>query len=96
MEETWNRINTHKGVEGIIIVNKRGTAIKSTLDQDKTIEYGSLINQFKEKAISAIASIDSQEQVYFIRIRSKKHEIMIAPDTEFSLIVIQNPSPEDD
>lgn len=27
----------------------------------------------------------------FIRIRSKKHEIMVAPDKEYSLIVLQLP-----
>ena len=32
------------------------------------------------------------EEIVFIRIRSKKHEIMIAPDKEFTLIVLQNPS----
>ncbi len=92
VEETWNRINTHKGVEGIIIVNKRGTAIKSTMDQNKTIEYGSLVNTFKEKCVNAIGHIHPDEEVHFIRIRSKKNEIMIAPDGEYSLIVVQNPS----
>jgi len=31
VEETLNRINTHKGVKGIIIVNSRGIAIRSTM-----------------------------------------------------------------
>jgi hypothetical protein len=32
------------------------------------------------------------EDVMFIRIRSVMYEIMIAPDKEFQLIVIQDPS----
>ena len=31
VEETLNRINTHMGVLGVIIVNKKGVAIKSTM-----------------------------------------------------------------
>ncbi len=50
VEETLNRINTHKGVKGIIIVNQRGIAIRSTMSQNETIEYGSLITQFTSKA----------------------------------------------
>jgi len=50
VEETLNRINTHKGVKGIIIVNSRGIAIRSTMSQNETIEYGSLITQFTSKA----------------------------------------------
>jgi len=33
-----------------------------------------------------------EEDLTFIRIRTKQNEIMIAPDGEFILIVIQNPS----
>ena len=44
VEETLNRINTHKGVLGVMIVNQKGVAIKSTMQQTETIEYGSLIN----------------------------------------------------
>jgi dynein light chain roadblock-type len=43
VEETLNRINTHMGVLGVIIVNQKGVAIRSTMDQNATIEYGSLI-----------------------------------------------------
>ena len=31
VEETLNRINTHKGVKGIIIVNSKGIAIRTTM-----------------------------------------------------------------
>ena len=50
VEETINRINTHKGVKGIIIVKANGIAIRSTMVQNDTIEYGSLITQFTAKA----------------------------------------------
>lgn len=54
VEETINRINTHKGVKGIIVVNSRGIAIRSTMNQQDTIEYGSLITQFTAKAQGTI------------------------------------------
>ncbi len=33
-----------------------------------------------------------QEELKFLRIRSKKHEIMIAPDGNYTLLVIQKPA----
>ena len=62
------------------------------MSQMDTIEYGSLINQFTTKAKLALKFLHPEEDIQFIRIRSIKHEIMIAPDKEFSLIVLQNPS----
>ena len=92
VQDTLNRINTHKGVKGVIIVNSKGIAIESTMNQNDTINFGSLINQFTTKAQLTVKSLHAEEDINFIRIRSKKHEIMIAPEKEFSLIVLQNPS----
>lgn len=92
VEETLNRINTHQGVLGVLIVDKNGVAIKTTMSQEQTILYGSLIMNFKNKADAAIKRIDKDENIAFIRIRSREHEIMIAPDSagEFTMIVIQD------
>jgi len=43
VEETLNRINTHQGVLGVLIVNDKGVAIRSTMNQEETIDTGSLI-----------------------------------------------------
>ena len=44
---------------------------------------------------AAIQKIHEEEKITFIRIRSKAHEIMIAPDKDYLLFVIQNPNSED-
>ena len=46
VEETMNRINTHMGVIGVIIVNNKGLAIKSTMSDSATIENGQVISGF--------------------------------------------------
>ena len=50
------------------------------------------ITTFARTQRSAIRDIDPQNDLTFLRIRSKKHEIMVAPDKEYLLIVIQNPN----
>eukprot|EP00742_Colponemidia_sp_Colp-10_P003451 GILJ01003676.1.p1 GENE.GILJ01003676.1~~GILJ01003676.1.p1 ORF type:complete len:101 (-),score=13.03 GILJ01003676.1:103-405(-) len=95
VEETLNRIKTHKGVQGIVIVNSEGVPIRSTLDNSLTLQYSALITQLAQKARSVVRDLDPQNDLTFLRIRSKKHEIMVAPDKDFILIVIQNPNAED-
>jgi dynein light chain roadblock-type len=34
--------------------------------------------------------VHPDEEITFIRIRSREHEIMIAPDKEYTMIVIQD------
>jgi dynein light chain roadblock-type len=44
------------------------------------------------KARSVVRDLDPTNDLTFLRIRSKKHEIMVAPDREFLLIVVQDPT----
>uniref|UniRef100_A0A8C3G969 Dynein light chain roadblock n=1 Tax=Cyclopterus lumpus TaxID=8103 RepID=A0A8C3G969_CYCLU len=85
-------IQSQNGVQGIIIVNSEGIPIKTTLDNASTVQYAGLIHQLVMKARSTVRDIDPQNDLTFLRIRSKKNEIMIAPDKDYFLIVIQNPS----
>merc|ERR1712187_402869 len=92
VEETINRIRTHKGVTGIVIVNSEGVPIRSTFDNSQTLRYSALISQLAAKARSVVRDLDPQNDLTFLRVRSKKHEIMVAPDREYILIVIQDPN----
>lgn len=41
VEETLKRIQSHRGVEGVLIINHDGIALKSTLSADETSKYAS-------------------------------------------------------
>ncbi|CAG9829065.1 unnamed protein product [Diabrotica balteata] len=92
VEETMKRIQSHKGIVGTIVVNSEGVPIKTTLDNTTTVQYAGLISSLADKARSVVRDLDPSNDLTFLRIRSKKHEIMVAPDKEFILIVVQNPT----
>ena len=124
VEETLKRIQSHRGVEGILIVNNDGVPLKSTLSAEQTTQYSSLFSQLSSKARSVVRTLDAtvrarlacvmdvcppsphpcgvavcvallQNDLTFLRVRSKKHEIMVAPDKDYLLIVIQNPNADE-
>lgn len=90
-EEILNRIKNYNGVLGILVVNNEGIVIKSTFDQLQSDLHASLLTQLADKARSVVRELDPQNDIHFLRLRSKKHEIMIAPDKDFTLIVVQDP-----
>lgn len=92
VEDTLKRIQSHKGVVGTIVVNNEGIPVKSTLDNTSTVQYAGLLSQLSDKARSVVRDLDPSNDLTFLRVRSKKHEIMVAPDKDFILIVIQNPT----
>jgi dynein light chain roadblock-type len=56
--------------------------------------YAALVSQLAFKASGMVRTLDDSDELAFLRVRSKKHEIMIAPDKDYCLVVVQNPQDE--
>eukprot|EP01083_Nonionella_stella_P079245 217270_1 len=98
VETTLDRMSNHKGVKAVIIVNKDGVPIRPSkgMDDQKTKQYAAHILDLNQKARAVIQDLDANNDLTFLRIRSQKDEIMVAPDNDFTLIVIQNDNASDD
>ena len=91
VEETLKRIQSHKGVYGVLIMSNEGIPIRSNMSDSETENYAALVSQLAFKASGVVRTLDDNDELTFLRVRSKKHEIMIAPDKDYCLVVIQNP-----
>jgi len=91
IEDTLERIKSHKGVEAVLVVNSDGVPIRPSkgLEEELAKKYASKISQLAAKSRDLVKDMDKQDELSFLRIRSKSHEIMVAPDKEFLLVVIQ-------
>lgn len=56
-----------------------GIPIRTTLDNSTAVQYAGLLRQLTMKARSTVRDIDPQNDLTFLRIRSKRHEILVAP-----------------
>ena len=54
-------------------------------------QYSVLVSQLSERAKSIVRDLDPANELTYLRIRSKKHEVLVAPEDDFILIVVQNP-----
>jgi dynein light chain roadblock-type len=68
-----------------------GAILQSTLSEDQSKQHGALISSLTEKASILVNTLDPDDELSFLRIRSKRKEVMVAPDEEFLMMVIQNP-----
>ena len=58
--------------------------------------YAQKVTELAKKARSVVRDLDPLNDLTFFRVRSKKHEIMVAPDKNLFLIVIQQPYDENE
>ncbi|EGG24786.1 cytoplasmic dynein light chain [Cavenderia fasciculata] len=80
IQETFNRIQSqHKGVKGILIVNKFGSILKSTFDNESNTQYSKLILDLYPRLDSLLKVNDPRDELSFFRVRSKDNDIMISP-----------------
>ncbi|CAI8016203.1 Dynein light chain roadblock-type 2 [Geodia barretti] len=91
VEESLKRIQSHPGVVGVVIVNQDGIPIRTTMDNATTVQYAGLLHSLAAKTKTTVRDLDPSNELMFLRIRTNKHEIMVAPDKEYLLIVIQDP-----
>lgn len=49
------------------------------MDNATTVQYAGLIHQLTAKTRTTVRDLDPQNDLQFLRIRTLKHEIMIAP-----------------
>ena len=92
VEDTLKRIHSHPGVLGLLVLNPQGIAIKSTMDNATTQIYATNFQHLTYMARSCVRDLDPLNDLKFLRVRSRKYEIMVAPSGEYTLIVIQNPN----
>ena len=85
-------IETEDSINSIIMrsmVNEKKPELKSENERAQEDKFAKIIPQLGREARSLIRQLDAKNDLTFLRIRTTEHEILIAPDKEFYLCVLQ-------
>ena len=88
-------IETEDSINSIIMrsmVNGNKPELKTEKEKGKENLYAKVIPQLGREAKSLIRQLDSKNDLTFLRVRTTAHEILIAPDKDYYLCVLQNMS----
>jgi predicted regulator of Ras-like GTPase activity (Roadblock/LC7/MglB family) len=98
VEEIVKRLADQKGVVGVLISSHEGVTIRSTMDPEQSSHYGTLATHLARHAHTFVRSLNPEDSLQYLRLRSNGKEIIIAPNFDkeqnFSLMVVQNPAPD--
>lgn len=90
-QEILDNISNQPGILGtIIMLTSSGVTVKTTLKDSEASQYSALVADFLKKSYEATQSINPDDKVQCIRIRSFKNELFIFPDKVFTLVIIQD------
>ena len=88
-------IETEDSINSIVMrsmVNNNKPELKTEKEKLKEDLFAKIIPQLGREARSIIRQLDSKNDLTFLRVRTTTHEILIAPDKDFYLCVLQNMS----
>ena len=91
VENTVSRLSSHKGVKAVMILSDQGEIVQSSFPPESEVEQAKILVKIKRLS-SSLFQNESDEEVSFIRIRTQHHELLVAPNNDYILVVLHDPS----
>merc|ERR1712205_99808 len=80
IEESLKRITSHNGVMGVAVLDDAGKLARYSLPQEMAEKYGEQIFMLQQSiARTAVRDVDPQNDLTYLRIDTKRFEILVAP-----------------
>merc|ERR1711936_812097 len=90
VEEIMKRITSHRGVKQMMIINKDGLPLKTNMEVTSETERQIMhIHELATAARRLVRDVDPTDDLMFLRTRSNNQELLISPDEDFTVVVIQ-------
>ncbi|EGN92549.1 hypothetical protein SERLA73DRAFT_190885 [Serpula lacrymans var. lacrymans S7.3] len=101
LEQTLSLLSSHRSVLGYLLLSRghpvciiRYSGVIFEGEQGK--KYASAISKIVESVQAGLEEVNGPDndgdEVRFMRIRTKRHEIMISPDERYLLAVLHDPA----
>lgn len=89
MDEVFHQIIEKPDVTDIIILNKKGNPVKTTMENSLAIQCAGLYEILRDKVSAGLQKIDSSNELIMLRLRTSKNETLIVPDDKITIVVTQ-------
>lgn len=79
-----------KGVEEVLIMNRSGVPIKTSMGPQEALQHACLYDNLREKCQAFLHKMEPPQKLTMLRVRTKQHEVLITPDGKITVLVVQN------
>ncbi|WOO84923.1 Dynein light chain roadblock-type 2 [Vanrija pseudolonga] len=100
IESTLSRLSAYRNVRGVMVLARSsgapgsGGIVQSTgavFEGESGRRYAGSLEAVVNATAGAVATVDEGDELKLMRIRTKRHELIITPDDRYLLVVLQDP-----
>ncbi|XP_033247677.1 uncharacterized protein LOC108159435 isoform X7 [Drosophila miranda] len=91
IDEVYRLLEEKPGVEEILIMNRSGVAIKSSMERQDALQHACLYENSREKCQAFLSKMEPPQLLTMLRVRTRFHEVLLTPDGKITVLVVQNP-----
>ncbi|CAD6884235.1 unnamed protein product [Tilletia controversa] len=105
VEHTLTKLTSHKNVTGCLILSRPETLViraegpafepggPGALERsDRLVKVVRMVRRVVDVMTKEVADTDETDDLGFVRIRTKKYEMLISPSEKYLLVVLQDPT----
>ncbi|KAF9448531.1 hypothetical protein P691DRAFT_792472 [Macrolepiota fuliginosa MF-IS2] len=95
LEQTLSTLTSHRSVLGYLLISRGGSLSASIIRHSGVVFEGEKGRKYAGVIARIVDSVQSgleEDEVRFMRIRTKRHEIMITPDERYLLAILHDPT----
>ncbi|XP_068140913.1 dynein light chain roadblock-type 1 [Drosophila tropicalis] len=90
IEGMFDRLLTLPGAQGAILVNDEGIPIRTSMDVTSSQKYAGKMAPLIKMARSMISDLEPGDDLSYLRLRTRRNELMVASENDHMVILIQN------
>ncbi|XP_033251251.1 dynein light chain roadblock-type 1-like [Drosophila miranda] len=91
IDEVYRLLEEKPGVEEILIMNRSGVPIKTSMERQDALQHACLYENFREKCQAFLSKMEPPQLLTMLRVRTRFHEVLLTPDGKITVLVVQNP-----
>eukprot|EP01055_Gregarina_sp_Pseudo9_P005049 Gregarina_sp_Pseudo_9__5048@NODE_5302_length_306_cov_6_254682_g4964_i0_p1_GENE_NODE_5302_length_306_cov_6_254682_g4964_i0NODE_5302_length_306_cov_6_254682_g4964_i0_p1_ORF_typecomplete_len100_score14_94Robl_LC7/PF03259_17/2_2e15LAMTOR5/PF16672_5/0_016DUF2118/PF09891_9/0_052MAPKK1_Int/PF08923_10/0_088_NODE_5302_length_306_cov_6_254682_g4964_i06275 len=83
------------GVQGVVVATRSGRTIFTTMQPPETKSAATVVAQCFENVENCFDKLDKEDEVSFVRIKTKKRSYMLSREGEYVLILLAEDQPNE-
>lgn len=94
MNQRVERIQNHKNVQGLILINAEGNPVRSNMDNSTSLQYTRHTEELRSMTQHVVRDLDPTDDLVVLRLRTRMNEVMILPGKRNLLQYHRNTKPD--